>query len=736
MSVNDGGNQRDSGMQTAPYGSWRSPITGDLVATAGVGLGWLLPSGDDVVWTETRPREEGRYVVVRRRSDGTVADVTPPGFSARTLVHEYGGGAAIVHANATGATVWFSNFADQRLYRQDLSNDVDADGRWRPSTTSDAAPLPITPAPETERGLRYADGRATPDGRLLVVVRERHPADERVTNVVNELVSLPADGSAAPRVIASGHDFYSSPHLSADGRHLAWICWNHPNMPWDGTELWVADLAAHGSVSNEHQVAGGPDESVVQPAWSPDGRLHYVSDRSGWWNIYRLLQAPLADGAAGGDTGDSVAGDSGTIAVAPSEPVAPLAAEFAKPHWVFGLSNYTWLSDGRLAVFYSQDGLDHLALVDEHGAAGRGRLLPLSDEYTSLSYLAAGGAAATAADVTKAMGGAGPTGGADAGSSRERLWFIGASAATGSSVVSLNPATGVSEAVRHGQQHDIDRDYLSLPQPIEFPTEGGQSAYALFYPPTNKDFQAPTGELPPLIIISHGGPTSAAEARLSLDLQFFTSHGFAVADVNYGGSSGYGRAFRRRLIGLWGVVDVDDSVNAALYLARTGRVDGARLAIRGGSAGGWTTLCCLAFRDTFAAGASHFGVAELERFAQDTHKFESRYLDSLVGPYPQEAELYRSRAPLNAADKISCPVIIFQGLEDKIVPPSQAEIMVAGLAANHLPYAYVTFPGEQHGYRKAESIKRALEAELYFYSRVFGFVLAEPVEPVKIENLD
>jgi dipeptidyl aminopeptidase/acylaminoacyl peptidase len=375
VSANDGHNQRDSRKQTAPFGSWRSPITGDLVATAGVGLGWLLTSGGDVVWTETRPREDGRYVVVRRRPDGTVADVTPPGFSARTLVHEYGGGAAIVHANAAGATVWFSNFADQRLYRQDLSNDVDDDGRWRPIMTRNAAPLPITPAPQTERGLRYADGRATPDGRLLVIVRERHPADERVTNVANELVSLPADGSAAPRVIASGHDFYSSPRLSADGRRLAWICWDHPNMPWDGTELWVADLTADGSVMNERQVAGGPDESVVQPAWSPDDRLHYVSDRSGWWNIYRLSPAAVAGGRPG---------RRGMVAAAPSEPVAPLAAEFAKPHWVFGLSNYCWLSDGRLAVFYSQDGLDHLALVSEPDAAGNSRLLPLSDEDTSM----------------------------------------------------------------------------------------------------------------------------------------------------------------------------------------------------------------------------------------------------------------------------------------------------------------------------------------------------------------
>lgn len=687
MSAHGTTQQTTGGKQVAPYGSWRSPVTGELVATAGVALGWLLTSGEDVFWTELRPLEEGRYVVVRRRPDGTIADVTPPGFSARTLVHEYGGGAAIVRAHEGGATVWFSNFADQRLYRQEVGDEVDGDGRWRAAGTGE--PVPITPAPDVPRGLRYADGRATPDGRLLVVVRESHPADEDVHHVVNELVSLPADGSAEPRVIASGRDFYSSPRLSADGRQLAWLCWDHPNMPWDGTELWVAELAADGSLSGEHKVAGGPDESVLQPGWSPDGILYYVSDRSGWWNLYRLIiTARIGAEARGHDR---------------HEPVAPLSAEFNKPHWVFGLSNYTWLGDGRLAAFYSQDGLDHLALLED------GALRPLTDEYTSLAYLAA---------------------------TSGRLWAVGASASVGSTVIAVDPDTGDAEQIRHGLHHDIDPGYLTTPQPIEFPTEGGLTAYALFYPPVNRDYEAPAGELPPLIVISHGGPTSAAEARLSLELQFFTSHGFAVADVNYGGSSGYGRAFRQRLNGLWGVVDVDDSVNAALFLAREGLVDGKRLAIRGGSAGGWTTLCCLAFRDTFAAGASHFGVAELERFAQDTHKFESRYLDSLVGPYPAEAELYRSRAPLNAADNISCPVIIFQGLEDKIVPPSQAEIMVAGLAANHLPYAYVTFPGEQHGYRIAANIKRALDVELYFYSRVLGFALAEPVEPVKIENLD
>ena len=688
--------QAGGGRRVAPYGTWVSPITGDVVASAGVGLAWLQTAGEDVFWIELRPLEEGRYVVVRRRADGTVADVTPPGFNARTLVHEYGGGAAAVFVHEGGATVWFANFADQRLYRQDITNELGADGRW-----GGEPPRAITPPPEAARGLRYADGRPTPDGRLLVWVREHHPAGGGIPDVVNELVSMPADGSAEPVVIAAGHDFYSSPRISPDGRRLAWLQWDHPNMPWDGTELRVAALSADGRLNAERKVAGDPDESILQPTWGPDGTLHYVSDRSGWWNIYRWIEA----------TAD-VEGEAETVS-GRHEPVVPMSAEFAKPQWVFGLQNFAFLPEGRMAVYYSKDGLDHLAVLDEQRAVSAQRPAPapapLSDAFTSIGYVAA-----TAAQV----------------------WIIGGSPAMASTVVAIDVATGSEHQVRRGQEHDIDPGYLAAPRPLEFPTEGGLTAHALFYPPTNKDFAAAAGELPPLLVISHGGPTSAAEARLSLELQYWTSHGFAVVDVDYGGSSGYGRAYRRRLDGLWGVVDVDDCVNAALALARAGEADGARLAVRGGSAGGWTTLCCLAFRDIFAAGASHFGVAELERFAQDTHKFESRYIEGLVGPWPEAAALYRERAPLYAADRIRCPVIILQGLEDEIVPPSQAEIMVAALAENRVPHAYVTFPGEQHGYRKAESIKRACDAEHSFYAQVFGFEPGEPLERVHVENLD
>ena len=649
----------------APYGSWRTPVTAELVASDSVNLYTLQVSGDDVFWVEMRPLEDGRYVIVRRASDGTIADVTPPATSARTLVHEYGGGTYVLH----GATVIFSDFDDQRLYRQDLQDEP------RAGTAQYGPPVPITPAPLVARGLRYADGRITPDGRLLVCVRERHEPDGAV---INELVTLPADGTATPVVIAGGHDFYSSPRISHDGRRLVWISWDHPSMPWDDTELWAADLEPDGTLRNERLVAGGPGESVVQPQWSPDDVLHFVSDRSGWWNLYR-------------ETGEGAAA------------LAPLAAEFAEPHWVFGLSNYSFLPDGRIVCFYSQRGFDRLAVV-----SAEGRLDPIPCDYTVLGDL-------TTIGTT--------------------IWALGASPTQGNSVLRIS-LDGAAEAMRHSQKHEMDPQYISSPEAIEFPTENGLTAHALFYRPANKDFAGPAGERPPLIVISHGGPTSAADSSLDLEIQFWTSHGFALVDVNYGGSSGYGRPYRDRLKGQWGVIDTDDCISAARFLVERGDGDPDRVAVRGGSAGGYTTLNALTQRRFFSAGASYFGLADLEMFVTGgTHKFEERYLISLVGPYPEAKELYRQRSPINFVDQIDCPVIVFQGLEDAIVPPEQAEIIVAAMAKKGLPHAYLAFAGEQHGFRKAASIVRSLEAELYFYGRVFGFTPAEHIEPIEIKNL-
>jgi dipeptidyl aminopeptidase/acylaminoacyl peptidase len=595
---------------------------------------------------------------VRRGADREITDVIPAGFNARTRVHEYGGGAYLAH----GEAVFFSNFIDQRLYR------VDGDG----------PPRPITPKPETPAGLRYADGRLTPDGHLLICVRERHGAGE----AVNEIVAVPAAGEEDEgHTLVTGSDFYSFPRPSPDGTKLAWTSWDHPRMPWDGTELWVADLSADGTLGEPQLIAGGHEESVFQPEWSPDGTLHFISDRSGWWNLYRR------------------AGDE-------DEALAPMDAEFGVPQWIFGISTYTFLPDGTIACAYASEGVGRLGLLRPGAEA-------IEDlEATHLP-----------ADLPCLR------------SRGSQLFYVGASPTEFAAVVSLDTETGELEVLARSIEQEIDRGYVSVPRSIEFPTENDLTAHALFYPPHNKDAEAPADERPPLVVSSHGGPTAAAGPELDARIQFWTSRGFAYVDVNYGGSTGYGREYRERLRGNWGIVDTQDCLNAARHLAEIGEADGGRLAIRGGSAGGYTTLCALAFHDLFDAGASYYGVAEAESLARDTHKFESRYLDGLFGPWPEAAEVFRERSPIYAADHISCPVILFQGLEDEVVPPAQAEEMVAALERNGIPYAYLAFEGEQHGFRRAETIRRVHEAELYFYAQIFGFEPSEQLEPVTIKNL-
>jgi dipeptidyl aminopeptidase/acylaminoacyl peptidase len=674
MGANHTTGSRDAAdPRVAPYGSWRSPITAALIAEAGMSIGWLQAGERHVFWVECRPVEDGRYVIVRTAlGSGPAADVTPAGFSARSLVHEYGGGMYALHSD----TVYFSNLDDQRIYRQDLSGAGAAVG-------GAAEPQAITPAPPRPRGERYADGRVTPDGRRLICVRERHGHDR----VDNELVCVLTDGSGVEQVIASGHDFYSTPRISPDGTRLAWISWDHPLMPWDGTELWVAELAAGGELRYPQLVAGSATESVVQPAWSPDGRLHFVSDRTGWWNVYRAADRPAA---------------------AP-EPLLPMAAEFAKPHWVFGPRNYDFLTDGRIACFFTEDGVDGLGIISAPAGANPGALQRLSSGYTAID------------DVTVAGG---------------RIWIIGADATDGPGVVAIDPADGTAEVVRRSHTYTIDPGYISPPLPVEFPTDGGVTAHAFHYAPANRDFCGPQGERPPLIVISHGGPTSAHDACFDPDIQYWTSRGFAVVDVNYGGSSGFGRAYRERLRGQWGVIDTVDCINAAKYLVARDDADPARLAVRGASAGGYTTLNALTRHRFFTAGASYFGLADLEMFVTGgTHKFEERYLIGLVGPYPEASAVYRERSPIHHVDRIECPVIVFQGLEDAIVPPRQAELIVAALRKKRLPYAYLAFEGEQHGFRIAKNIIRSLEAELSFYGRVFGFKPADEIAPLEIENL-
>ncbi len=637
----------------APYGSWKSPVTSELIISEIVGLGQTALDGRDVYWIEMRPAEGGRSVIVRRTAEGKIEDITPRPFNARTRVHEYGGGDFAV----SEGSVFFSNFADQRLYRQDPG----------------AEPRPMTEG--TDR--RYADMVIDRRRRRLICVGEDHSRTGR--EAVNCIISLDCASPGSPQVLVSGSEFYSSPRLSPDGARLAWLAWNHPQMPWDGTELWIADFNALGKLGNARKIAGGPEISVFQPEWAPDGTLYFIWDRSGWWNPARFR---------GGEI----------------EPVAALEAEFGLPQWVFGMSTYDFLSAGEMICTFNRGGTWRLAKIDTQTR----RLTEVESPFT---------------EITAVRAGAG------------RAVFIGGSPIRSRAVVQFDTEAGKFETLRASSKAAIDAKYLSIPEMIDFPTEKNQSAHAFFYRPQNGDYAEPSGERPPLIVMSHGGPTAAASSTLNPAVQFWTSRGLAVADVNYGGSTGYGRSYRKRLEGQWGVVDVDDCANCARFLVERGEVDGKRLAIRGGSAGGFTTLAALTFRNIFKAGASHYGVGDLEALATDTHKFESRYLDGLIGPYPARRDLYRERSPIYAVDRLSCPVIFFQGLEDRIVPPGQAERMVAALRAKGLPVAYVPFAGEQHGFRRSENIKRALDGELYFYSRIFGFEPADQLNPVEIMNL-
>lgn len=640
-------------MKVARYGSWKSPITSDSIVSGVIGLGQIAIDGEDIYWIEARPQEKGRNVIVKLALNGRRTDLTPASFNVRTRVHEYGGGSFTL----SDGVVYFSNFADQRLYR----------------IVEGAEPQAITPEAE----MRYADGVIDRKRNRMICVREDHSAPG--PEAVNTIVEIALNGTGSQRALVAGADFYSSPRLSPDDSRLTWLQWNHPNMPWDGTELWVADISGDGSLADQTRVAGGVDESIFQPEWSPAGELYFVSDRSGWWNLYRWREGLV-------------------------EALCHMEAEFGLPQWVFGMSTYVFESAERIVCCHIEQGVSKLALLD----TATGKLEKTEAPFTKIE-----GVCATPGQAV----------------------FIAASPTETASVVRFDLDSRRFETLRRSSELMIDPGYVSVPQAIEFPTENGLTAHAFFYPPRNRDFAAPENERPPLLVMSHGGPTAATSPTLRLGVQYWTSRGVAVLDVNYGGSTGYGRAYRERLSGNWGVVDVDDCVNGARYLAERGLVDGNRLAITGGSAGGYTTLCALTFRDTFKAGASHYGVSDLEALEVDTHKFESRYTHKLVAPYPERADLYRERSPIHYTNQLSAPVIFFQGLEDKIVPPNQAEMMVNALRAKGLPVAYITFEGEQHGFRQAANIKRALDGELYFYSRVFGFDLADPVEPVPIENL-
>ena len=639
----------------APYGAWASPIRIDDVVGDVIGLAEPWLDGDEIYWLEARPSEAGRRVLVRMALDGTTADLTPPPCNVRTRVHEYGGGSYAV----SGGVIVFSNFADNRLYRLD---------------PGDAEPVAITP----EGPWRFADLRIDPRRLQVLAVREDHSGAGEAKAAI---VAVPLNGATLSEVLVSGPDFLAAPRLSPDGARLAWLEWDHPDMPWDGSRLRTAGFTADGTLDEPVLAAGGPEESIVQPEWSPDGVLHFVSDRTGWWNLYRLLDGPVLD------------------------PLGPMEAEFADPPWVFGRSSYGFLPDGSLAAIGRYDGRDHLFHVRPDDLVGE-----VATPYTELDGLCAA-----------------PTG----------VVAVAGSPAEPTVIARFDPVTlAVAGVLRRASSMVLDPAIVSIPETIHFPMPNGRMAHALYYPPRNPGFGAPDGERPPLLVQSHGGPTSNASTALDLGKQLLTSRGIAIVDVDYGGSTGYGRAYRSALNGAWGVVDVDDCVAAARFLADRGDVDPARLAISGGSAGGYTTLCALVFRHVFAAGISLFGVADLVAMTSDTHKFESRYLDRLVGRYPEAADRYHERSPVHFLDRITCPVLVMQGLDDRVVPPSQAEAIVAALEANGIPHAYLAFEGEGHGFRGATAIRRVVEAQLSFLGQVFGYAPADHLEPLDIPGVE
>ena len=658
-----------SARRVLPYGTWPSSISAERVASQSVRLGAVAVDGDDVYWLEGRPQEGGRNVLVRRRGDGATADLVPGGFNVRSRVHEYGGGAYVVDRG----NVYFSNFTDQRIYLVAADNHA-------------GQPVPLTP----EGKYFYADYAVDPRRSRLICVREDHSG---AAEAVNTLVSIPLGGHSAGEVVAAGHDFYSTPRFSPDGSQLSWLAWRHPNMPWDGTELWRADVAGDGALSEVRRIAGGDDESIYQPGWGPDGRLYFVSDRDGWWKIYRS--------------------DRSTFEAVLNNP--PAEAEFGRPQWAFGTATWVFVSSSRMLAAYTRRGRWFLADVDTHTGDWR----TIDTEFEPHDWIAVDERqvrlkADTTSDVV----------------------LVAASPTHADAVVRLDVASGRTDVLRASSSIVLSRDDVSVPAAIEFPTAAGETAHALYYAPTNARIHAAPDERPPLIAISHGGPTAAANATLDLRIQFWTSRGFAVVDVNYRGSSGFGREYRNTLRGQWGIADVEDVAQAARHLVRSGLADASRLIIRGGSAGGYTTLASLTFQPgVFKAGASYYGVSDVEVLARDTHKFEARYLDRLIGPYPEARAEYRARSPIHFVDRLASPIILFQGLEDRVVPPNQSAMMADAARAKGLAVAYLAFEGEQHGFRKSQTIVRSLEAELYFYGAIFGFTPADPLPPIQIDNL-
>ena len=629
--------------QTSPFGSWVSPITANMLVSGAKGISEVVPDGQSVWWAESRPSESGR-VAIMRWQDGDSQEITPATANVRTTMHEYGGGAWW----AEGGVLWYVDYSDQRL---------------RQLTTDKGVEI-LSAEPTDAKALRYADIRPTLCKQWLICVHEKHSA--QTDEPQNLLLAVATDGSGNTIELTLGADFYGSPVLSPNGKQLAWVQWDHPNMPWDDTTLMLADIDVSESsikLANTRVIAGGLDEAIVQPSWSPTGTLHYLSDKSDLWHLYAHGQ---------------------------ELPVLTPDGDIGYPPWVHGISRYDFLDDGSVVFAKYKNGIDYL------------------DGYSDQTNFQSIRTCGTAVSLTCASW-----------SSEASVFFNG-------------------EKILEPRNLHLHTDFLPDPEILTFPTgdDNDDVAYAIFYAPAHPELKGPSDEKPPLIVMAHGGPTSAARSQLSLPIRFWTSRGFAVVDVNYRGSSGFGRAYRQKLKGNWGVADVQDCVCVAQYLVGRGDVDPTRLIIRGGSAGGFTVLSALAFHNTFTAGASMYGVADLEALANDTHKFESRYLDGLIGPWPEAKGVYKARSPINHVQNFDAPMIVLQGSEDAVVPPNQSRMIVDALDKRRIPVAYIEFEGEQHGFRQAATIITAIQSELAFYGKVFGFMPSGEVTPIQIRNLE
>ena len=622
-----------------PYGSWPSTLSAELITRAAPGLNFLQSHGERLFWVESRPWEAGRNVIMCREGDGSTRDLLPAPFSHQSRVHEYGGMAYAMD----DSHLYFVNAADQRIYQLALAEDKQ--------------PVAITAA-----GSRFADLVIDQARQQLIAVGETHHDNREPENTLVSIVL--ADGSLS--TLVSGADFYAFPRISPDSKQLCWIEWQHPNMPWDSTQLWLANFS-DGGLSDKMLVAGADNnEAIFQPQWSPDNQLYFVSDKNNWWNIYRIENGSR-------------------------QPVLEIEAEFATPLWQFGMTSYDFIDADTIACVYTKNGIWHSGFIDIQS----GQLNTIESQYSSMQAVTC---------------------------HQDKLYLVAGAAALPSELISISRQAKVT-SIYSPATIALAPENLSEPQSILFASgRDNQPVHAFYYPPTNANYCGIEGELPPVIALCHGGPTGATDSGLNLKLQYWCNRGFAVVDINYRGSTGFGRTYRHSLAGAWGIADVEDTQHAIRYLTEQQMIDPQRCLIRGGSAGGYTVLSALTFTDTFQAGASLYGIGDLETLAKDTHKFESRYMDSLIGPYPERRDIYLQRSPIHHAEGLNCPVIFLQGLEDKVVPPNQAEMMVKLLEEKGIKVAHVTFPDEGHGFRKANNIIHAMESELAFYRDVFNLV--------------